>query len=358
MTRRRILVVAIAIAVVAAIAITVAVLTLRGAPDAGPQPSPDVSSSAPEPPPSGSGAGGADCSGATVTVATARELQDALDDAEPGVSILLQPGTYPGSFTATTSGTPDAPIRLCGSPDAVLDGGRVDGGYVLHLDRVAHWQLAGFSIRNGQKGLMADGVTQTTIENLTVSHIGDEAVHLRAHSTDNLISGNVIRDTGKRRAKFGEGIYIGTAESNWCDITDCEPDRSDRNAVIGNTISGTTAESVDVKEGTTGGRVEDNVFDGAQLVEDDADSWVDIKGNDWVIRGNTGTNSPGDGYQTHEILDGWGRGNVFSANVANVNGPGWGYAVTRRLNNVVDCSNAASGAGEGVSNIECSPAAP
>lgn len=360
MTRRRlsVVVLAIAVAVIVAIGISVAVASLRSTPEAGSRPSPGVSTPAAESAPSGPTAGAVDCADATVTVATARDLQDALDGAEPGASILLRPGTYPGNFTATTSGTPDEPIRLCGSPDAVLDGGRVDGGYVLHLDRVAHWQLAGFSIRNGQKGLMADGVTQTTIENLTVSDIGDEAVHLRAHSTDNLISGNVIRDTGKRRAQFGEGIYIGTAESNWCDITDCEPDRSDRNVIVGNTISGTTAESVDVKEGTTAGRVEDNVFDGAQLVEDDADSWVDIKGNDWIIRGNTGTDSPGDGYQNHEILDGWGRGNLFTANVANVNGPGWGYAVKRRLGNVVDCSNAATGAGEGVSNVECSAVAP
>ena len=38
-------------------------------------------------------------------------------------------------------------------------------------------------------------------------------------------------------------------------ITDCEPDRSDRNVVAGNTISDTTAESIDIKEGTTGGTV-------------------------------------------------------------------------------------------------------
>ncbi|WP_230010393.1 right-handed parallel beta-helix repeat-containing protein, partial [Microbacterium sp. Bi128] len=320
-------------------------------------PTPGASSSTPEPPSSGSAAEGADCSGATVTVATARDLQEALDDATPGASILLRPGVYPGNFTAKTSGTADAPIRLCGSPDAVLDGGRVDDGYVLHLDGVAHWSVAGFGIRNGQKGIMADGVTDTTIENLTVSDIGDEAVHLRAHSSDNMVSDNVIRDTGKRRAKFGEGVYVGTAESNWCDITDCEPDRSDRNVIVGNSISGTTAESVDVKEGTTGGRVEGNVFDGAQLA-DDADSWVDIKGNDWIVRGNTGTDSPGDGYQTHEIVDGWGRGNVFSANVANVNGPGYGYSVTARLDNVVECNNSASGVGEGLSNVECSASAP
>lgn len=352
------IVLAIVLPVILIAGIVVVLVTRGSSPEAEPQPSTGVSDPSPGPQPTGPTAEGVDCTEATVVVATASELQDALDEAQPGASIRLQPGVYPGEFTATATGTADAPIHLCGAPDAVLDGGRVDGGYVLHLDGVSHWRVAGFSIRNGQKGLMADGVTHTVVEGLTVSDIGDEAVHLRAHSTDNLISGNVIRDTGKRRAKFGEGVYIGTAESNWCDVTDCEPDRSDRNAIVGNRISGTTAESVDVKEGTTGGRVEDNTFDGAALVEDDADSWVDIKGNDWVIRGNTGTDSPGDGYQTHEILDGWGRGNVFSANVADVGGPGFGYAVTARLGNVVECSNSASNVGEGLSNVDCSAGTP
>ncbi|MGH9187273.1 MAG: hypothetical protein ACRD0U_15885 [Acidimicrobiales bacterium] len=48
-----------------------------------------------------------------------------------------------------------------------------------------------------------------------MSDIGDEAIHLRAFSTDNLAIGNTIRNTGLRRDKFGEGIYVGSAVSNW-----------------------------------------------------------------------------------------------------------------------------------------------
>jgi hypothetical protein len=289
-----------------------------------------------------------------VIVRTASELQQALDDALPGTAILMAPGVYPGNFTASTSGTAEAPIRLCGPADAVLDGGRVDDGYVLHLDGASYWHIAGFTIRNGQKGLMADGVSHSIVEGLTIAQIGDEALHLRAHSTDNLAIGNTISDTGKRKPQFGEGIYVGTAESNWCDITSCDPDRSDRNTIRDNAIFGTTAESIDIKEGTTGGNVSHNTFDGSALVEDDADSWVDVKGNEWTIEGNTGINSPTDGFQTHEILDGWGTGNVFRSNVADVNGPGFGFSLTPALQNVVDCSNTASRAGEGLSNIECS----
>jgi len=300
--------------------------------------------------PTAAAAAPADCSGEPVS--SAAELEEALSAAGPGDVIRLEPGTYSGSFVATAEGTEAEPVTLCGPADAVLDGGGTDDGYVLHLDGAAHWVLSGFSVRNGQKGVMADGVTHTVIENLDVSQIGDEAIHLRDFSTDNTVRGNTIRDTGLRKPKFGEGVYVGTAESNWCDVSDCQPDASDRNVVEGNDIAATTSESVDIKEGTTGGVVRGNSFDGSAITG--ADSWVDVKGNGWLIEDNSGENSPLDGYQTHEILEGWGTGNVFAGNTAAVNGAGFGYSLTPELDNVVQCSNEATGAAEGLTNVTCS----
>lgn len=291
------------------------------------------------------------CPASTVVVDDASSLQSALDNASPGAVIELAPGVYEGNFVATQSGNADSPITLCGPDSAVLDGGDIDKGYVLHLDGVSSWVVAGFTIRNGEKGLMADGLTASRIDGLTVTGIGHEAIHLRRTSTDNAVVGNTISDTGNTRDKFGEGIYIGTAESNWCDISDCEPDRSDRNLIENNTIFDTTAESVDIKEGTSGGIVRGNRFDGSSL--SGADSWVDVKGSDWLIENNVGTNSPLDGFQTHEIVDGWGTRNVFRGNVATVNGPGFGFSLTPVLENVVRCDNAASAAGEGFANVSC-----
>jgi hypothetical protein len=287
-------------------------------------------------------------------VDSASTLQSALDRAQPGDVIQIAPGTYTGNFVITPSGTPSDPITLCGSVDSILDGGDVEGGYVVHLNGASYWHLVGFTVTNGQKGVMADGTVGSVIRGLTVTRIGDEAIHLRRFSTDNLVTGNDVSVTGLRREKFGEGIYIGTAESNWCDITGCEPDTSDRNVVEDNTIHQTTAEAIDVKEGTTGGIVRGNTFDGSGMHDDGADSWVDIKGNDWLIEGNVGTDSLLDGFQTHEILDGWGTRNVFRGNTANVNGPGFGFSLTPARDNVVTCDNQASAAGEGLANVTCS----
>ena len=159
---------------------------------------------------------------------------------------------------------------------------------MLHLQQVRHWRLVGFTVREGQKGVMADGTSDTVVQDLTVTEIGDEAVHLRAPAPTTWCAGSPSPTPACARIKFGEGIYVGSAVSNWCDISDCEPDRSDHNVIVANTISRTTAESVDIKEGTTGGVLADNTFDGAGM-PGDADSWVDVKGNGWLVQANRGT---------------------------------------------------------------------
>lgn len=293
------------------------------------------------------------CPASSVRANSAAALVTALADAKPGDVITLGTGVFTGNFVAETSGTPDSPIFLCGTADSVLDGGDTSSGYVFHLSRASYWNLVGFSVSNGQKGIVADQSVGSVIRDLRVSHIGDEAIHLRTFSTDNLVSHNTIHDTGILKPKFGEGIYIGTAQKNWCSLTSCEPDKSDRNTISDNTIYATTAESIDIKEGTTSGIVSGNSFDGSKIDTVGASAWMNVKGNDWTITKNSGVNSPKDGFQTHEILKGWGTRNVFRDNSASVNGDGFGYAFTPVLDNIVACSNTAQSAGQGLSNVRC-----
>lgn len=314
-----------------------------------PRPAPPSPLPAPAPAPT---AGSACTQKPTTEIRTSDELVEALAGAHPGSVIAMAPGTYPGTFVAGAQGTPDKPIALCGSREAILDGGAIDGDYTFHLDGAAYWQLSGFTVRGGQKGVMADRAQGNLIEGLLVEGTGDEAIHLRQNSTDNVVRDNTVRRTGLRNGKYGEGIYIGSAESNWCDQTNCEPDRSDRNVIEGNTISETTAESVDIKEGTTGGTLRGNTFSGIGMT--DADSWVDVKGNGWQITGNVGTDSPEDGFQVHEILDGWGLDNTFENNSATVNAGGYAINVTKnKERNRVGCDNRSVDAGQGLSPEDC-----
>lgn len=292
------------------------------------------------------------CPTSTVPVTSADALTVALSNATPGDVIAMAPGSYAGNFAITTSGTEQEPIWLCGSADSVIDGGDIEGDYAVHLENVSHWRLVGFTVTGGQKGIVADTTAESVIQGLRVSGTGDEAIHLRTNSTFNVVQGNTITDTGLRRDTYGEGVYIGSAVSNWCTYNACEADRSDYNVVVANTISDTGSESIDIKEGTTGGLVLDNTFDGASMTG--ADSWVDVKGNNYLIQANTGVSAPEDGFQTHQILDGWGDFNVFDGNHADVGGPGNAISSWPPESNVVHCNNTVANAADGLSNIPCS----
>jgi hypothetical protein len=296
--------------------------------------------------------------GGTVRVTTAAELRAALAAAVPGQVIELADGVYEGQFTAEAPGSATAPVVLRGSRNAVLDGGGVDTGYALHLDGADHWRLEGFSVRGGQKGIVLDEVDHAVLSSLDVGHTGMEAVHFRSSSSDNRLEGSSVHHTGLVEPGFGEGVYIGSATSNWDRYgADDGPDRSDRNVVAGNRIYAVTAENIDVKEGTTGGVISGNTFDGAGMTGDHyADSWIDLKGNGYLVAGNRGEHTLLDGFQTHVQLDGWGRGNSFRGNELHVNGDGMGINIHRgevSSDNVVGCDNVVIGAGEGSSNIPC-----
>ncbi|MHA7180708.1 right-handed parallel beta-helix repeat-containing protein [Arthrobacter sp. MDB2-24] len=302
---------------------------------AGPTP---VKAPAPAPAPAG-----------VVQVSTAAALKSALATARPGQVIELRDGRYLGGFTASASGTASAPITLRGSRNAVLSTGSTSSGYGLHVTG-SHWRITGISVASSAKGIVLDGSRNTVINGVDVGTIGAEAVHFRSGSTDGAILNSFIHDTGLRQPEYGEGIYLGSAASNWVGGV---PDRSDRISVRGNRITNTAAEGVDVKEGTTGGVIAGNVFtnsgtSGANF----ADSWVDVKGNRYRVEGNTGLGTKLDAFQVHAVSAGWGTGNVFTGNTVRGGVPGYEVWVqSASLGTTVTCKP--SGAARGLTNIAC-----
>jgi hypothetical protein len=115
------------------------------------------------------------------------------------------------------------------------------------------------------------------------------------------------------------------------------------------------AELIDVKEGTSGGTIENNSFDGAGIASGGfADSWVDVKGNGYSLTANQGKNAAMDGFQVHVVADGWGDDNVFRQNHVAVNAKGYGFRISEGASGtLVSCDNVATGAGAGLSNIGC-----
>jgi hypothetical protein len=291
-----------------------------------------------------------------IDVGSAGLLAQALAQAAPGDLISMAPGEYVGDFVAETSGTASVGIVLCGPKDAVVRSNSA-GSDSFNL-QASHWTLSGFTVAGGLRGVVLDQAHHNLITGLTVRDSGQEAIHLRTHSSNNTVQYCDVFNTGTETPGFGEGIYIGSAQSNWAKYTGSAstPDRCDNNRLLFNTIGpNVTAELIDIKEGTTGGLVQGNTLLGSHISgQNYADSWLDVKGNDYQILDNVGTDTPLDGFQTHQV-DGWGEDILFRGNIANVNGPDFGFSVDSDASGVVvDCDNEVNGAGNGFANVSCS----
>lgn len=301
--------------------------------------------------------------GRTVQVRDSAGLSAAIADAKPGDTIQLADGTYSGklavgnysgSFSIVKSGTAGAPIKLTGSRNAIIDGDGPKGRYGIYIVNASYWNISGITITNAAKGIVLDGSNHVVLDGLRVHSIGDEAVHFRAFSSDNVIKNSIIEKSGVRQPQYGEGVYIGSAKSSWGTHTDGKPDKSDRNQVINNTISNTGAENIDIKEGSSNGVITGNHFDAIGMSgENFSDSWIDVKGNGYTISNNSGVVTGAavfqDGFQIHQALAGWGNNNVFHNNNLNLNNaPGYGFYMQKGVtDNVLSCDNTVTGAKSG-----------
>ena len=295
----------------------------------------------------------ANCPTATQTVSTRSELVIALAAAAPGSVIRLNPGTYSGRYTITTSGTASAPIWVCGPRTAVLDGGGPDLGNGVRIENASNVVLAGMTVRSTSKGITVVSSRAITVADTRVENIGEEAIHLRNNTTDSTVIANSINNTGLVTEMYGEGVYIGSAEINWCANTSCEPDRSDRNTVVLNDISQTTAEAIEAKEGAANGLISGNSIDGTGMT-DHSDSLIAVQTNGWVVSKNSGVDAPLDGIQVWEFAGGWGKSNILYANHFDRAVPGFAVRLPyNELGNVVGCDNTIGTPSWGVSNKPC-----
>jgi len=287
-------------------------------------------------------------------VSDAAGLQSALGKVVPGDVIVLAAGTYRGSFVATRSGAKGKPITLKGPAGAVL----TNSGYGFSL-KANYWKLTGFTVNGASKGIVLDNAHNNLLDKLTVKNVDGEGIHFRTFSSDNVLRNSTVSNTGLDTPGYGEGVYAGSAVSNWPVYTDGKPDTSDRNCIANNHIGpGVTAEGIDLKEGTTGGIVVGNTYDATGISgENYGDSFIDAKGNGYHIYGNKVSN-PGhtsvlkDGFQTHVAYTGYGKDNIFQANTVDLQSSGYGfYITTSGTGNKVCSDNSVTHAGSGTANV-------
>ena len=315
-----------------------------------------------------------------IVVDSPDRLRAAIEAAQPGDVIVVADGEYrfDDRLVAEPSGTATSPITLRGTRAAVIRTKNASGDYGLHVTG-DHWRIEGLTIAHATKGIVLDGSVGTVIDGVEVYDIGDEGVHFRSCSSDGVLRNSFVHDTGRNSAQYGEGVYVGSANSNW-DKYECideiegrsEGDNTERVLIEDNVFEDITAEGADLKEGTDSGTIRNNVFRRAGISgQNSADSAIDAKGNNWLIEANVvsetdaewdddGVARPSefvDGFQSHSVYDGYGTGNTFRANRVEGAIEGFGVGLYPKLDNVVTCDNEAPEAGEGLVGDNSHPVA-
>lgn len=303
-------------------------------------------------------ASSAECPGATVTVSSATELRAALDVAQSGTVIHLTPGTYTGQFKLRNVAGGSDGIWICGPRTAVLTTGSTATGSALMLTSVSEVTVRGITLQNSLKGVSVISSTNVVLRDLTVSDIGYEAIHFRTQTTDSMLAGSTIQNIGTLAAKYGEGVYVGTSSANTCEQNGCEPDRTDRIAVVDNVIRRTGAQGVEAKEGTSGGVIIGNTISGDVDSDPASTGLILVKGDNWDTVMNNVTVTGGYGLANIFAPSGGGEGNLFAGNRISgpatqgiwVHQPSWTVVMPRVL-----CSNMMADGGASLSNQTCGP---
>jgi len=241
-------------------------------------------------------------------------IQRAVDLAQPGDSISLEPGIYFQDVVSKRDGAASAPITIRGPADAVLKGAGNSRIVEINHDYLT---LAGFTIdglwgspataRGFREKLLYvvgrqahDGVTGLKVLRMTFKNAGGECLRMRYFAHHNEVADSRFEHCGVHDFKFqagkrnGEAIYIGTApeqRGNGENPT-ADPDRSDENWIHGNVFDTQGNECVDIKEASSGNIVERNSCTGQQ---DPNSGGFDARGSGNIIRYNESFGNVGAG---------------------------------------------------------------
>lgn len=242
-------------------------------------------------------------------------------------------------------GTATNKIVVCGPRTAIIDGSDKvrykHAGFLIV--KCSHVVLAGITFQYVYKGIDIQNSHHVTVYGCKTRFTLQEGIRLRFGSQYNKIHYNRVLATGLEYYGTGEGLYIGTSDSQSVKAG-LGPDRSDYNEIFSNKFGpGVTAENIDAKEYTTGNKIYNNRFDGSGIKGvNSAYSFIAIKGNGYKVYDNTGQFAPpggGVGYRVANLVPGQGQYNLLENNECT-RFPDLAYCVYLgggTANNVVKC---------------------
>ena len=252
-----------------------------------------------------------------INVTPKDSIQDAIETAKPGDTVVLADGLYEQDIVSVRDGSPDNRITITGSRKAIVNGKKDGASRMIQINH-SYITLDGFTVdgkKNSGKNsedfvdkliyvlgkkkpelIRSNGVEyESSLDGMIISNMlmingGGECLRLRSFITNAEIVGNKIENCGVHDFAFpsstvnGEVIYVGTSSNQWFDGKNSRsgPDLTKFVWIHENEMI-SKGNELDVKEGTTDVLVEHNVFSDQR---DPNSGCLDSRTDDIIFRYN------------------------------------------------------------------------
>jgi MYXO-CTERM domain-containing protein len=195
---------------------------------------------------------------AQMTAGPTDDVESIINGMAPGDELVLDDGMYvlSGRFGFTIAGTAAAPIVIRAAEGATPHFHRPDASQNIWDIGVEHVVIRGIELSGGSAGLRVESATSFTLEDCHIHDTGDVAV--RMNDSDQTYSDvQILRNHIHHTNDTGEGMYLG------CNMDGCRL----ANSLIANNYihhtnqaSVTQGDGIEIKEGSSGNVVRDNVI--------------------------------------------------------------------------------------------------
>ena len=169
---------------------------------------------------------------------------------------MFTAGTHDALRITGVHGTSSNPVRIVGAPGSEFRSGSYSREAGILVRDSTNIEIVDVTVRRALWGVYIQNSHDISLLDSDIRDIGQEVVRIKDASSDILVEGNTIADSGRRTDNNhanGEGVYIGTGSPS-------NVDHVSNVTVRNNTITGLTDEAVDIKIPSTNIVIEGNTI--------------------------------------------------------------------------------------------------